>query len=56
MGQNGICPKDSSRRHQCNKCLSGKHGGDSCTSTPVRPNAKRAKSTKGGKGGKSGKG
>ena len=37
----GICPKDRSLRHQCNKCLSQTHGGNACGTSARRSNNQR---------------
>ena len=42
-GKGGSCPKDSSRRHQCNKCLDNGHAGKDCSKTPTPKTKGRGK-------------
>ena len=49
------CPKDSSKAHQCSKCLSPGHGASSCNGQAAKVPSGKGKGNKGGKG-KGGKG
>ena len=51
------CGKDSSKSHQCAKCLSPDHGAQACNKPPAKqPNDFGKGNGKSGKGGKRGKG
>ena len=41
------CPRSSGTVHQCNRCLSEKHGGNSCSLAPREPSYGKGKKGKG---------